>query len=183
MKWLWKNKRDEENTVIRNKAHLVAKGYSQQEGIDFEESFALVARLEAVILFITYVAHKSFPVYQMDVKTAFLNGSMKEEVYKNQPYGFVDPHHPDKVYRLKKHCMDSSKLQEHGIQIYQSPRGIFINQAKYAQEILKKLGMTSCDSIGTPMATKPLDANFSGTPIDQTKYHSMARSTHVPNSM
>ncbi|GKA99595.1 retrovirus-related pol polyprotein from transposon TNT 1-94 [Tanacetum coccineum] len=164
-----------DNTVIRNKAHLVAKGYSQQEGIDFEESFALVARLEAVILFITYVAHKSFPVYQMDVKTAFLNGSMKEEVYKNQPYGFVDPHHPDKVYHLKKHCMDSSKLQEHGIQIYQSPRGIFINQAKYAQEILKKLGMTSCDSIGTPMATKPLDANFSGTPIDQTKYHSMVR--------
>ncbi|GJS99167.1 retrovirus-related pol polyprotein from transposon TNT 1-94 [Tanacetum coccineum] len=61
MKWLWKNKRDEENTIIRNKAHLVAKGYSQQEGIDFEESFALVAQLEVVRLFITYVAHKSFP--------------------------------------------------------------------------------------------------------------------------
>ncbi|GJT72826.1 putative ribonuclease H-like domain-containing protein [Tanacetum coccineum] len=171
-----------DNTVIRNKAHLVAKGYSQQEGIDFEESFALVARLEAVILFITYVAHKSFPVYQMDVKTAFLNGSMKEEVYKNQPYGFVDPHHPDKVYS-KTAMYGPSKHHYHGtmnslllgIQIYKSPRGIFINQAKYAQEILKKLGMTSCDSIGTPMATKPLDADFSGTPIDQTKYHSMVR--------
>ncbi|GKE22643.1 retrovirus-related pol polyprotein from transposon TNT 1-94 [Tanacetum coccineum] len=99
IKWLWKNKRDEENTVIHNKARLVAKGYGQQEGIDFEESFAPVARLEAVWLFVVYAAHKSFPVYQMDVKTAF---PLKEEVYVNQPDGFVDPHHPEKVYRLKK---------------------------------------------------------------------------------
>ncbi|GJS06523.1 putative ribonuclease H-like domain-containing protein [Tanacetum coccineum] len=97
-----KNKRDEENTVIRNKARLVAKGYAQKEGIDFEESFAPVARLEAVRLFIAYAAHKSFTVYQMDVKTAFLYGPLKEEVYVNQPDGFVDPYHPDKVYRLKK---------------------------------------------------------------------------------
>ncbi|GKE16102.1 retrovirus-related pol polyprotein from transposon TNT 1-94, partial [Tanacetum coccineum] len=97
-----KNKRDEENTVIRKKARLVAKGYIQQEGIDFEESFSLVARLEAVRLFVAYAAHKSFPIYQMDVKTTFLNGPLKEEVYVNQPDGFIDPHHPDKVYRLKK---------------------------------------------------------------------------------
>ncbi|GKD54960.1 retrovirus-related pol polyprotein from transposon TNT 1-94 [Tanacetum coccineum] len=102
MKWIWKNKRDEENTVIRNKARLVAKGYAQKEGIDFEESFAPVARLEAVRLFVAYAAHKSFPVYQMDVKTAFLYGPLKEEVYVNQPDGFVDPYHPDQVYRLKK---------------------------------------------------------------------------------
>nr|GEZ29348.1 retrovirus-related Pol polyprotein from transposon TNT 1-94 [Tanacetum cinerariifolium] len=102
MKWLKKNKHDEENTVIFNKAHLVAKGYSQQEGIDFEESFALVARLEAIWLFVVYDAHKSFSIYHMDIKTAFLNGPMKEEVYVNQPNGFVDPHHPDKVYRLEK---------------------------------------------------------------------------------
>ncbi|GJS76280.1 retrovirus-related pol polyprotein from transposon TNT 1-94 [Tanacetum coccineum] len=74
LKWLWKNKRDEENTVIRNKSRLVAKGYAQKEGIDFEESFAPVARLEAVRLFIAYAAHKSFTVYQMDVKTTFLYG-------------------------------------------------------------------------------------------------------------
>ncbi|GJV20709.1 retrovirus-related pol polyprotein from transposon TNT 1-94 [Tanacetum coccineum] len=80
MKWLWKNKRDEENTVIRNKARLVAKGYGQQEGINFEESFAPVARFEAVWLFVAYAAHKSFPVYQMDIKTAFLYGPLKEEV-------------------------------------------------------------------------------------------------------
>nr|GEV88260.1 hypothetical protein [Tanacetum cinerariifolium] len=102
LKWLWKNKRDEENIVIRNKSCLVAKGYAQKEGVDFEESFAPIARLEAVRLFIAYAAHKSFTVYQMDVKTAFLYGPLKAEVYVNQPDGFVDPYHPEKVYRLKK---------------------------------------------------------------------------------
>nr|GEV37643.1 retrovirus-related Pol polyprotein from transposon TNT 1-94 [Tanacetum cinerariifolium] len=102
MKWLWKNKCDEENTVIQNKSRLVAKGYAQKEGVNFEESFTPVARLEAVRLFIAYAAHKSFTVYRMDVKKAFLYGHLREEVYVNQPDGFVDPYHPDKVYRLKK---------------------------------------------------------------------------------
>nr|GEX76290.1 retrovirus-related Pol polyprotein from transposon TNT 1-94 [Tanacetum cinerariifolium] len=102
LKWLWKNKKDEYQTIIRNKARLVAKGYAQEEGIDFEESFVPVARLEAVRIFIAYVAHKSFPIYQMDVKTTFLNGPLKEEVYVAQPDGFVDPDHPEKVYRLRK---------------------------------------------------------------------------------
>nr|GFB57235.1 copia protein [Tanacetum cinerariifolium] len=283
MKWLWKNKCDEENTVIRKKSHLVAKGYAQKEGVDFEESFAPVARVEAVWLFIAYVSHKSFIVYQMDVRTTFLYGPLKEGVYVNQPDGFVDPYHLDKVYRLKKalyglkqaprawkkctlinqmvlliHIIHKvyrlkkalyglkqdpktwydelskfllskgftkgsidpnlfitkhrgdillvkiyvddiifgstnlnlskrfEKLMHNkfemsmmgdlkfflGIQIHQSPRGIFINQAKYAQEILVKQGMTSCDGIGTPMATKHLDADLSGTPVDQTKYRS-----------
>ncbi|GJT39104.1 retrovirus-related pol polyprotein from transposon TNT 1-94 [Tanacetum coccineum] len=97
-----KNKRDEENTIIRNKSHLVAKGYGQQEGIDFKESFAPVAQLEDDQLFVTYAAHKSFPVYEMEVKTSFLNGPLKEEVYVNQPDRFVDPHHPNNVYHLKK---------------------------------------------------------------------------------
>nr|GFD20197.1 integrase, catalytic region, zinc finger, CCHC-type, peptidase aspartic, catalytic [Tanacetum cinerariifolium] len=83
------------NTVIRNKSRLVAKGYAQKEGVDFEESFAPVARVEAVRLFIAYAAHKSFTIYQMDVKTTFLYGPLKEEVYVNQPDGFVDPYHPD----------------------------------------------------------------------------------------
>ncbi|GJU95363.1 retrovirus-related pol polyprotein from transposon TNT 1-94 [Tanacetum coccineum] len=142
----------------------LSKGYGQQEGINFEESFTQAARLEAVRLFIAYAAHKSFPVYQMDVKTTFLNGPLKEEV----------------------HYMGSNELQERGMmnsstswypkgspKIHQYPCGIFINQAKYAQEILKKHDMTSCDSIGTPMATKPIDANLSGTPVDQMKYRSM----------
>nr|GEY20025.1 retrovirus-related Pol polyprotein from transposon TNT 1-94 [Tanacetum cinerariifolium] len=102
LNWLWKNKKDEEQTVIRNKARLVAKGYAQEEGIDFEESFAPVARLEAVRIFVTYDAHKSFPIYQMDVKTTFLNGPLKEEVYVTQPDGFVDPDHLEKAYRLRK---------------------------------------------------------------------------------
>nr|GEX82576.1 hypothetical protein [Tanacetum cinerariifolium] len=189
MKWLWKNKRNEENNVIRNKYRLVAKGYAQKEGVDFEESFAHVAGLEAVRLFIAYAIHKSFIVYQMDVKKAFLYGPLKEEVYVNQPDGFVDPYHPDKVYRLKKALYRLkqaprawydelsnflvSKGFSKGIQIHQSPRGIFINPAKYAQEILIKHGMTLCDSVGTSMATKNLDADLSGTSIDQMKYHSM----------
>ncbi|GJY72452.1 integrase, catalytic region, zinc finger, CCHC-type containing protein [Tanacetum coccineum] len=177
-----------DNTVICNKARLVAKGYIQQEGINFEESFSLVTRLEAGWLFVAYAAQKSFPVYQMDVKTTFLNGPLKEEVYVNQPDGFVDPHHPDKVYRLKKALYGLKQAQGHGTihsptswypkdsqKIHQSSRGIFINQAKYAQEILKKHGMTSCKSVGTPMATKPLDAELSGTLVDQTKYRSMVR--------
>nr|GFA78603.1 ribonuclease H-like domain-containing protein [Tanacetum cinerariifolium] len=96
------HKHDEENTVVRKKSRLVAKRYGQKEGVDFEESFAPVSRLEAVWVFIAYAAHKSFTVYQMDVKTTFLYGPLKEEVYVNQPDRFVDPYHPDKVYRLKK---------------------------------------------------------------------------------
>nr|GFB91559.1 Gag-Pol polyprotein [Tanacetum cinerariifolium] len=94
--------KDEDQTVIRNKARRVAKGYAQEEGIDFKESFALVARLEAVWIFIDYAAHKSFPIYQMDMKTTFLNGPLKEEVYIAQPDGFVNPDHLEKVYRLRK---------------------------------------------------------------------------------
>ncbi|GJX52677.1 retrovirus-related pol polyprotein from transposon TNT 1-94 [Tanacetum coccineum] len=96
------NKKDEDKTVIRNKARLVAKGYAQGEGIDFKESFAPVARLEAVRIFVAYAAHKSFPIYQMDVKTTFLNGPLKEEVYVAQLDGFVDLGHLEKVYLLRK---------------------------------------------------------------------------------
>nr|GEY54151.1 hypothetical protein [Tanacetum cinerariifolium] len=193
-----KNKRDEENTVIRNKARVVSKGYGQQKGIDFEESFAPVARLEAVWLFITYVAHTSFIVYHMDVKTSFLNEPLKE-VYINQPDGFVDPHHPDKVYCLKralyvlkqalkawydelfnilvskwvfKSSIDPTMFVTKKEMTYCLCKFTLMTLflAKYAQEILKKHGITSCDSICTPMATKPLNADLRGTP---TKYRSM----------
>nr|GEX17260.1 retrovirus-related Pol polyprotein from transposon TNT 1-94 [Tanacetum cinerariifolium] len=250
MKWLWKNKHDEENTVIGNKSRHVAKGYAQKEGVDFKESFAPVARLEAVRLFIAYAAHKSFTVNQMDVKTAFLLGPLKEEVYVNHQIILLIHIIQTKYIISRRLYMDSNKLQgrgtmnspnflvskgfskgsiyptlfisKHGedillvqiyvddiifvstnpklskqfeklmhskfkmsmmgelkfflgIQINQSPRGIFINQARYSQEILIKHGMTSCDSIGTTMATKHLDADLSGTPVDQTKYRSMVR--------
>ncbi|GJU55772.1 retrovirus-related pol polyprotein from transposon TNT 1-94 [Tanacetum coccineum] len=176
-----KNKRDEENTVIRNKAHLVAKGYAQKEGIDFEESFAPVARLEDVRLFVAYAAHKSFLVYQMDVKTAFLYGPLKEEVYVNQPDGFIDPYHPNQVYRLKKALYglkQAPRAWYNELSNFLVTKGFLkgsINPTMYAQEILIKHGMTSCDSIGTPMATKHLDADLSGTLVDQTKCRSMVR--------
>ncbi|GJZ52944.1 copia protein [Tanacetum coccineum] len=96
------DKCDAENIMVRNKTRLVAKGYRQEEGIDFEESFAHVARLEAVWMFIAYAAHKNITIFQMDVKTTFLNGPLKEEVYVKQPEGFIDPKFPDHVYRLKK---------------------------------------------------------------------------------
>ncbi|GJR83734.1 retrovirus-related pol polyprotein from transposon TNT 1-94 [Tanacetum coccineum] len=102
LKWLFKNKHDEENTVIRNKTRLIMRGYRQEEGIDFEESFAPIARMEAIRIFLAYVAHKSFIVFQMDMKTDFLHGLLKEDVYVCQPEGFIDADHPSHVYKLKK---------------------------------------------------------------------------------
>nr|GEV96175.1 retrovirus-related Pol polyprotein from transposon TNT 1-94 [Tanacetum cinerariifolium] len=145
LKWLWKNKKDEDKIVIRNKARLVAKGYAQEEGIDFEESFAPVACLEAVRIFIAYATHKSFPIYHMDMKTAFLNGPLKEEVYVAQPDRKA-------LYGLK-----------------QALRAWYDKLSKF----LTSKGFTKGQSIGMPMATKPkLDADLSGNPVDQTDYNS-----------
>ncbi|KAJ9545253.1 LOW QUALITY PROTEIN: hypothetical protein OSB04_024960 [Centaurea solstitialis] len=102
LKWIFKNKKDEDGIVTRNKARLVAKGFKQQAGIDYDETFAPVARIEAIQIFLAYAAHKNFTVYQMDVKTAFLNGELKEEVYVSQPEGFVDRTKPTHVYILDK---------------------------------------------------------------------------------
>ena len=101
-KCVFRNKMDENGIVIRNKARLVAEGYSQQEGIDFDETFAPFARLEAIRIFLAYAAHANFKVYQMDVKSAFLNGELEEEVYVSQPPGFQDPNFTDYVYYLLK---------------------------------------------------------------------------------
>ncbi|GJS99612.1 retrovirus-related pol polyprotein from transposon TNT 1-94 [Tanacetum coccineum] len=206
LKWLWKNKCDVENIMVRNKTRLVAKGYKQDKGIDFEESFALVARLEAVRMFIAYAAHKNITIFQMDVKTAFLNGPLKEEVYVSQPEGNIDPTlftytHAGKTYygtsiyvddiifgstnpdfskrfaNLMKNNFEMSMMGELkfflGLQVHQSPRGIFISQSQYAIELLKKHGMDECVSMSTPMATERLDADLQGTPTDQTTYRRM----------
>ncbi|GKC02633.1 retrovirus-related pol polyprotein from transposon TNT 1-94, partial [Tanacetum coccineum] len=101
LKWIYKVKLDEYGDVLKNKARVVAKGFHQEEGLDFEESFALVARLEAIRIFLANAASKNMTFYQIDVKTAFLNGELKE-VYVSQPEGFVDPDRPHYVYRLKK---------------------------------------------------------------------------------
>nr|GFA71042.1 retrovirus-related Pol polyprotein from transposon TNT 1-94 [Tanacetum cinerariifolium] len=102
LKWIYKIKTNEYGGVLNNKARLVAQGFRQEEGIDFEESFALVARIEAICIFIANAAHKNMTIFQMDVKTAFLNGELKEEVYVSQPEGFFDQDNPSHVYNLKK---------------------------------------------------------------------------------
>ncbi|GKA00227.1 putative ribonuclease H-like domain-containing protein [Tanacetum coccineum] len=238
-----------ERGILKNKARLVAHGYLQEEGIDFEESFAPVARLEAIRIFLAFAAHMNMVVYQMDVKTAFLNGNLREEVYVSQPDGFVDPDKPNYVYKLKKalyglkqaprawYDMLSSFLISNdfskgsvdptlfirregkelllvqiyvddiifaastpelcdlfakimcskfkmsmmgkisfflGLQISQSPRGIFINQSKYALESLKKYGFESCDPVDTPMVEKSkLDEDKEGKAVDPSHYRGM----------
>jgi hypothetical protein len=101
-KWVFRNKQDEHEVVTRNKARLVAKGYAQVAGLDFEETFAPVVRLESIRILLAYAAHHSFRLFQMDVKSAFLNGPIKEEVYVEQPPGFEDDRYPDHVYKLSK---------------------------------------------------------------------------------
>nr|GEV97738.1 Gag-Pol polyprotein [Tanacetum cinerariifolium] len=102
LKWLFKNKHDKENTIIRNQTCLVLRAYRQEERIDFKESFAPVARMEAIRIFLAYIAYKSFIVFQIGVKTAFLHGSLKKDVYVCQPKGFIDADHLSHVYKLKK---------------------------------------------------------------------------------
>nr|GEX87381.1 retrovirus-related Pol polyprotein from transposon TNT 1-94 [Tanacetum cinerariifolium] len=102
LKWNYKVKLDELGGILKTKARLVVRGYRQEEGIEFEESFAPVARLEAIRIFLAYAAYKNMVVYQMDVKTAFLNGNLREEVYVSQPDGFMDQENPNHVYKLKK---------------------------------------------------------------------------------
>ncbi|GJT35982.1 reverse transcriptase domain-containing protein [Tanacetum coccineum] len=210
-------KLDELRGMLKNKAYLVARGYCLEEGICFEESFAPVARLEAIRIFIAFIVHMNMIVYQMDVKTAFLNSILCEEVYVSQPDGFVDPENPNHVYKLKKALYGlkqapqawydflSSFLLSHkfskgtvdptlfikregkyiilmsmmgklsfflGLQILQSPRGIFLNQSKYALRSLKKYGMETCDPVDTLMVEKSkLDEDPQGKVIDPTCYY------------
>nr|GEY75472.1 retrovirus-related Pol polyprotein from transposon TNT 1-94 [Tanacetum cinerariifolium] len=222
LKWIYKVKLDELGGILKNKARLVACGYRQKEGIDFEESFAPVARLEAIRIFLAYVAHKNMVVYQMDVNTAFLNGNLREKVYVSQPDGFVDQDNPNHVYKLKKAIYGLKQAPRSwrnendlllvqiyvddiifvaftlelcdlfanlmcskfklsmmgkisfflGLQISQSPKGIFINQSKYALESLKKYGFESCDQVDTPMVEKSkLDEDREGKAVDPSHYH------------
>ena len=101
-KWIFRNKTDEEGNVIRNKACLVAQGYLQMEGVDYDETFTPVAHMESIKILLALICHLSFKLYQMDVKTAFLNEIHKENVYVAQPKGFIDPHFPNHVLYLKK---------------------------------------------------------------------------------
>nr|GEV61937.1 putative ribonuclease H-like domain-containing protein [Tanacetum cinerariifolium] len=120
-KWIYRNKKDERDIVVRNKARLVAQGHTQEEGIDYDEVFTLVARIEAIGLFLAYASFKDFVVYQMDVKSAFLYGKIKEEVYVCQPLGFEDPEFPDRVYKVEKALYG----------LYQAPRAWYKTLSTY----------------------------------------------------
>ncbi|GKE29518.1 putative ribonuclease H-like domain-containing protein [Tanacetum coccineum] len=114
-KWVYRNKKDERGIVVRNKVRLVAQGYTQEEGINYDEVFAPVARIEAIRLFLAYASFMGLIVYQMDVKSVFLYGTIKKEVYVCQPLSFEDPQFPDKVYKVKKLYMVYIKLLEPGM--------------------------------------------------------------------
>ncbi|GJV61222.1 retrovirus-related pol polyprotein from transposon TNT 1-94 [Tanacetum coccineum] len=143
----------------------------------FEESFALVARMEAIRIFLAYDAHKSFIVFQMDVKTAFLHGTLKEDVYVCPPKGFIDADHPIHVYKLEKGLYGLNDGGNDISLVYKltnPPRSIFINQSNYVLEILKKYGMETGDTVGTLMEIKDkLDLDQNGTLVDATKCRSM----------
>ncbi|GKD29841.1 retrovirus-related pol polyprotein from transposon TNT 1-94 [Tanacetum coccineum] len=202
-KWVYRNKKDERGIVIKNKARLVPQGYTQEEGIDYDEVFAPVARIEAIRLFLAYASFKDFVVYQMDVKSAFLYGKIEEEVYVCQPPGFEDPDFPDRVYKVEKalyrlhqaprawyetlstYLLDNGfqrgKIdktlfirRDKGLQVKQKVDGIFINQDKYLTEILKKFGFTEVKTASTPMETqKPLLKDKDGKEVDVHLYRSV----------
>ncbi|GJU63748.1 putative reverse transcriptase, RNA-dependent DNA polymerase, partial [Tanacetum coccineum] len=160
-KWVYRNKKDERGIVIRNKARLVAQGYTQEEGIDYDEVFAPVARIEAIRLFLAYASFKDFVVYQMDVKSAFLYGKIEEEVYVCQPPGFEDPEFPDRVYKVEKALYG----------LHQAPRAC---QDKYVDEILKKFSFSTVKTTSTPMETsKPLLKDAEAEDVDVHLYRSM----------
>nr|GEW21870.1 protein IQ-DOMAIN 14-like [Tanacetum cinerariifolium] len=161
LKWMFKVKQDKFGGVLKNKARLVAKGYRQEEGFGFDKSFASVATIEAMRIFIANDANKNITIYQMDVKTAFLNGELREAALRA--------------------CIMSSKFKMSmmekmsffvGHQISQSPRGIFINRSKYALEIIKKYGMESNDLVDTPTVDRNWMKIYKGT-VDPTHYLGM----------
>nr|GFB57838.1 copia protein [Tanacetum cinerariifolium] len=159
-KWIFKNKKDESSLVIRNKARFVAVGYSQLEGIDYDETFAPVTRIKVIRLFLAYAAHKDFTVFQMDVKTTFLIGILKEEVYVGQPPGFVSKQYPDHVYALDKAL--------YGLK--QAPRAWY-------DVLLQVLIESDFQKVPTPMVEQSkLQLDLLGKPVDHTDYRSMIRS-------
>ena len=171
-KWVFRNKQDEHGVVTRNKARLVAKGYAQVAGLDFEETFAPVARLESIRILLAYATHHSFRLFQMDVKSTFLNGPIKEEVYVEQPPGFEDD---SRVMTQKFEMSMMGELTYFlGFQVKQLKDGTFLSQTKYTQDLLKRFGMKDAKPAKTPMGTDGhVDLNKGGKSIDQKAYRSM----------
>nr|GEW59442.1 hypothetical protein [Tanacetum cinerariifolium] len=190
LKWIYKVKLDELGRIVKNKARLVARDYYQEEGIDFEESFAPVARLEAIRIFLAYVAHKNMIVYQMDVKTVFLNGNLREEVYVSLPDGFMDQNNPNHMYKLKKvlyglkqdlrawYDMLLSFLISQDFSKSSVDPTLFIRRNN--NDLLLKYGFESCDLVDTPMMEKSkLDEDKEGKAIDPSHYRAFADADHA----
>ncbi|GJX26881.1 putative ribonuclease H-like domain-containing protein [Tanacetum coccineum] len=170
-KWVYRNKKDERGIMIKNKARLVAQGYTQEEGIDYDEVFAPVAKIEAIRLFLAYASFEDFMVYQMDVKSAFLYGQIEEKVYVCQPPGFEDPNFPDRRGKIHKTLFIR---RDKGLQVKQKNDRIVISQDKYVTEILKKFGFTDVKTASTPMETqKLLLKDEYGKEVDVHLYRSM----------
>eukprot|EP00253_Pinus_taeda_P034705 PITA_34705 len=171
-KWIFKKKLNENGEVIRNKENLVCKWYAQQEGIEFEETFAPVARLEAIKMFLTLSSFRKFKVYQMDVKSALLNGYLEEEVYVEQPKGLI----PGNDAKLQE--FEMSLLAELTyflvLQVQQTKDGIFLSQTKYLKNILKKYEMEYSKPVCTPIVTGcSLRSNDDSLAVNQPEYRSM----------
>ncbi|GKC82904.1 putative ribonuclease H-like domain-containing protein, partial [Tanacetum coccineum] len=203
---LRRNKKDKRGIMIKNKVRLVAQGYTQEEGIDYDEVFTPVAIIEAIRLFLAYASFKDFMVYQMDIKSAFLYGNIEEEVYVCQPPGFEDPDFPDRVYKVEKtlyglhqaprawyetlstYLLDNGfqrgKIdktlfirREKGLQVKQKEDGTFISQDKYVTDILKKFSFSDVKTASKLMEThKPLLKDADGEDVDEHLYRSMIRS-------
>ncbi|GJW33473.1 putative ribonuclease H-like domain-containing protein [Tanacetum coccineum] len=165
-KWVYRNKKDERGIVIRNKARLVAQGHTQEEGIDYDEVFAPVARIDAIMLFLAYASYKDFVVYQMDVKSAFLYGKIEEEKMCTEF---------EKMMHKKFQISSMGGLTFFlGLQVKQKEDGIFISQDKYVTEILKKFGFSDVKTATTPMEThKALPKDPDGEDVDEHLYRSM----------
>ncbi|KAI3811019.1 hypothetical protein L1987_20734 [Smallanthus sonchifolius] len=180
------------NVVIKNKARLVVQGFAQEEGIGYEEVFAPVARLEAIRIFLTYACYKNFKVYQMDVKSAFLYGKVKEEVYVCQTPGFEDPDYPSRVYKLEKALYGryqaqrawydtlSTYLLQNGFERWKIDITLFKRKIGkdimlvYVQDMLKKFQMTDSKATSTPFAAQtPLTSDPEVKPVDRYHYRSM----------
>ncbi|GJW07915.1 retrovirus-related pol polyprotein from transposon TNT 1-94 [Tanacetum coccineum] len=189
-KWVFRNKLDENGIVSRNKARLVAQGYNQQEGIDYDETYAPVARLESIRILLAIACANDFKLYQMGVKSTFLNGLINEEVYVAQPSGFIDFQKPNYVKKLKKAlyglkkapkaCMMGELIFFLGLQIKQMEDEIFFNQSKYIKEMLKKFGLEDSKPTKTPMSTEiKLTKEDEADSVDSSKYRENPKTTHL----
>nr|GEU33307.1 copia protein [Tanacetum cinerariifolium] len=183
-KWVFRNKLDENGIVSQNTARIVDQGYNQQEGIDYDETYAPVARIESIRILLANACALDFKLFQINVKSAFMNGFINEEVYVAQPLGFIDFEKLDHVYKLKnalyglkqapKACMMGELNFFLGLQIKQMDDGIFFNQYKYIKEMLKKFGLEDSKPMKTPMSSDTkLTKDEECESVDSTKYRRM----------